>query len=140
MRLNGTKRSLILSVPLVVFLADSRAIRSRERTESAHLVASERCSNFSRLANALRPNDLGSVVARSRKQNPKILERQRDLLSAPDQCTFKMGIAVGSTEVPFSLEIGGFSPSPLTRCYRSADDLKLGERAACPVSPIEMLP
>jgi hypothetical protein len=60
-----------------------------ERTKRIHLVASERCRNFLRSANALSPNDLRRVTTRFSGQNPKILERQSVLLSELNQRTFK---------------------------------------------------
>jgi hypothetical protein len=86
----GTKRSLILSLEFSQSLDDSRAVDESARTKPNHLVAWERCWNFTRFANALWPKDLRRGAAKARNQNSKNLVRQRVWSSDPDQRTFKM--------------------------------------------------
>jgi hypothetical protein len=78
-RLNETKWCLILSSSVLRIREDSRACAKYQRTKRFHLVASERCWNFSRFANALQLNDLRSVSPRFFGQNPKNLERHMQL-------------------------------------------------------------
>jgi hypothetical protein len=97
-----------LSSAVFSFLADSSAAQRCERTEWFHLVASERCRDLLRFANALPLNDLRRVASGLCGQNPKILERQRVLSRDPAERTFKMNSPahpVPSTAKRISLEL-----------------------------------